>query len=212
VETRWVGAAAGAVIGYFLAWLDTPNSPDLLVACVGCAVGAIFGPAVAVRVKAERSSVGTAFIIAGAGLIMAKLPETISYTLKVSRSEFDSSLAEEPLHRSTALIAVALMAIVGGWFLRQSGMSIRKERVAAEASDTAALSDAVGLHTGTLARLLFDKGFGFIRDETGIEHFFHRSSVRQAVFDLLREGQRVTFTSEESPHGPRANNIHLIEN
>src|SRR5207247_3335348 len=32
--------------------------------------------------------------------------------------------------------------------------------------------------TGTIARLLIDKGFGFIRDEGGIEHFFHRSSVR----------------------------------
>ena len=32
--------------------------------------------------------------------------------------------------------------------------------------------------TGTIARLLIDKGFGFIRDESGIEHFFHRSAVR----------------------------------
>src|SRR3954469_18076217 len=50
--------------------------------------------------------------------------------------------------------------------------------------------------TGTIARLLIDKGFGFIRDEGGIEHFFHRSSVRGAVFELLREGQRVEFTPE----------------
>ena len=42
--------------------------------------------------------------------------------------------------------------------------------------------------TGTIARLLIDKGFGFIRDEGGIEHFFHRSAVRGAVFELLREG------------------------
>ena len=38
--------------------------------------------------------------------------------------------------------------------------------------------------TGTIARLLIDKGFGFIRDEGGTEHFFHRSSVRGAVFEL----------------------------
>ena len=56
--------------------------------------------------------------------------------------------------------------------------------------------------TGTIARLLIDKGFGFIRDEGGIEHFFHRSSVRGAVFELLREGQRVEFTPEESGKGP----------
>ena len=38
---------------------------------------------------------------------------------------------------------------------------------------------------GTIARLLIDKGFGFIRDEGGIEHFFHRSSVRGAVFSCF---------------------------
>jgi CspA family cold shock protein len=60
-------------------------------------------------------------------------------------------------------------------------------------------------------RLLIDKGFGFIRDESGIEHFFHRSSVRGAVFELLREGQRVEFTPEESGKGPRAGEVRLIE-
>ncbi len=66
--------------------------------------------------------------------------------------------------------------------------------------------------TGTIARLLIDKGFGFIRDEGGIEHFFHRSSVRGAVFELLREGQRVEFAPEESGKGPRAGEVRLIEN
>ena len=55
------------------------------------------------------------------------------------------------------------------------------------------------MQTGTIARLLIDKGFGFIRDEGGTEHFFHRSAVRGAVFELLREGQRVEFTAEDSP-------------
>ena len=40
---------------------------------------------------------------------------------------------------------------------------------------------------GTVKRLVSDKGFGFIRDEGGTEHFFHRSSVRGAVFELLRD-------------------------
>ena len=58
--------------------------------------------------------------------------------------------------------------------------------------------------TGTIARLLIDKGFGFIRDESGIEHFFHRSAVRGADFSGLKEGQRVKFAGEESSKGPRA--------
>ena len=65
--------------------------------------------------------------------------------------------------------------------------------------------------SGTIARLLIDKGFGFIRDESGVEHFFHRSSVRQTVFELLREGQRVEFVTEESPKGPRAAEVKLLE-
>jgi len=64
---------------------------------------------------------------------------------------------------------------------------------------------------GTIARLLIDKGFGFIRDESGVEHFFHRSAVRQTVFELLREGQRVEFIVEESPKGPRAADVKLLE-
>ena len=64
---------------------------------------------------------------------------------------------------------------------------------------------------GTIARLLIDKGFGFIRDESGVEHFFHRSAVRQTVFELLREGQRVEFAVEESPKGPRAAEVKLLE-
>jgi CspA family cold shock protein len=65
--------------------------------------------------------------------------------------------------------------------------------------------------SGTIARLLIDKGFGFIRDESGVEHFFHRSAVRGAVFELLREGQRVEFSVEESPKGPRAADVRLLD-
>jgi len=65
--------------------------------------------------------------------------------------------------------------------------------------------------SGTIARLLIDKGFGFIRDESGVEHFFHRSAVRGAVFELLREGQRVEFAQEESPKGPRAADVRLLD-
>ena len=65
--------------------------------------------------------------------------------------------------------------------------------------------------TGTIKRMINDKGFGFIRDESGVEHFFHRSAVRGAVFELLREGQRVEFSTEESPKGPRAAEVRLLD-
>ena len=65
--------------------------------------------------------------------------------------------------------------------------------------------------SGTIARLLIDKGFGFISDEGGTEHFFHQSGVQGAVFESLREGQRVEFTVEESTKGPRACDVRVIE-
>ena len=67
------------------------------------------------------------------------------------------------------------------------------------------------MYFGKIQTLQPDKGFGFIRDESGLEHFFHRSSVRGAVFELLREGQRVEFSVEESQKGPRAGDVRLIE-
>ena len=38
--------------------------------------------------------------------------------------------------------------------------------------------------SGTIARLLIDKGFGFIRDESGVEHFFHRSGREPVSRDI----------------------------
>ena len=68
--------------------------------------------------------------------------------------------------------------------------------------------------TGTIARLLIDKGFGFIRDESGIEHFFHRSSVRGAVFELSAKVSASTSRSKTHPKvraGRRSADRKLIE-
>jgi CspA family cold shock protein len=60
--------------------------------------------------------------------------------------------------------------------------------------------------SGSIKRLVRDRGFGFIRDDGGQEWFFHRSSV-QGSFDQLNEGQRVSFDEEPSAKGPRAGNV-----
>ena len=59
---------------------------------------------------------------------------------------------------------------------------------------------------GTIKRLVRDRGFGFIKDDSGQEWFFHRSAV-QGDFEDLREGQRVGFDEEPSDKGPRAGNV-----
>jgi cold shock protein len=61
--------------------------------------------------------------------------------------------------------------------------------------------------SGTIKRLVRDRGFGFIRDDAGQEWFFHRSSVQEGSFDQLNEGQRVNFEEEPSAKGPRAGNV-----
>ena len=52
-----------------------------------------------------------------------------------------------------------------------------------------------------------DKGFGFIAVSGGKDLFFHRSAVKGARFEDLREGQRVSFTEEQGPKGPRAESV-----
>jgi CspA family cold shock protein len=60
---------------------------------------------------------------------------------------------------------------------------------------------------GTVARLFYDKGFGFIQEDGGVERFFHRTAVRGTKFVNLREGQVVTFEIEDSEKGPRATDV-----
>src|SRR6266540_492590 len=50
--------------------------------------------------------------------------------------------------------------------------------------------------SGSIARLVGDRGFGFIRDERGQELFFHATGVEGATFEELHEGQSVEFERE----------------
>ena len=53
---------------------------------------------------------------------------------------------------------------------------------------------------GTIKRIVSDKGFGFVADESGQEYLFHQSACQS--FDSLREGQAVTFESGQGPKVP----------
>lgn len=64
--------------------------------------------------------------------------------------------------------------------------------------------------TGTIKRLVADRGFGFIRGDAGNEeYFFHRSAVRLGTFESLREGQAVTFEVRAAEKGPRAEDVRM---
>jgi CspA family cold shock protein len=59
--------------------------------------------------------------------------------------------------------------------------------------------------TGTVKRIVADRGFGFIAAEDEKEYFFHRSGLDPSLeFDRLAEGTSVEFDVETSPKGPRA--------
>jgi CspA family cold shock protein len=63
--------------------------------------------------------------------------------------------------------------------------------------------------TGTIKRIVSDKGFGFVQAGDGAEYFFHQSACADTRFDDLREGQPVTFDKGQGPKGPRAENIRV---
>jgi len=61
--------------------------------------------------------------------------------------------------------------------------------------------------TGSIRTIRAEKGFGFIKDTTGKEYFFHRSAVYGEGLEDLREGDSVEFDLGEGPKGPRAENV-----
>ncbi len=62
--------------------------------------------------------------------------------------------------------------------------------------------------TGTIKRIQADKGFGFITPDGGDRDvFFHSSSLVEVTFDQLREGDKVSFETEQAEKGPRAKDV-----
>jgi len=61
--------------------------------------------------------------------------------------------------------------------------------------------------TGTIARIVKDKGFGFLSGSDGVERFFHRSAAPD--FDTLTEGDAVTFVATTGAKGPRAESVQV---
>jgi CspA family cold shock protein len=59
--------------------------------------------------------------------------------------------------------------------------------------------------TGTIKKVVADRGFGFITGEDGKDYFFHRDGLEAPLdFDRLNGGESVKFEVESSPRGPRA--------
>ena len=62
--------------------------------------------------------------------------------------------------------------------------------------------------TGTIKKVVADRGFGFITAEDEKEYFFHRGALDSSLeFDRLVGGEPVEFEIEVSPKGPRAKSV-----
>jgi cold shock protein len=67
------------------------------------------------------------------------------------------------------------------------------------------------LSTGTIKKLVRDRGFGFIEEPSGQDIFFHASGVQGVPFDELEEGETVEYEAESDTkgRGQRAVNVRL---
>jgi cold shock protein len=68
--------------------------------------------------------------------------------------------------------------------------------------------------TGTI-KSLRDRGFGFITPDGGSQDlFFHHSAVTDGGFEMMREGQKVSFDTELDPRDSsreRAVRVKLVD-
>lgn len=65
-------------------------------------------------------------------------------------------------------------------------------------------------HEGTVARVIYDKGFGFILFEEK-EYFFHANELENcSSIEQVKRGMKARFTAEEAPKGPRATSVTIL--
>lgn len=73
--------------------------------------------------------------------------------------------------------------------------------------------------TGKVERVLQEKGFGFIKPDSGDKSdiFFHvtaltadRGQRQNDVFAAIAPGQKVSYDKEDGPKGPRAANVRVL--
>ena len=69
----------------------------------------------------------------------------------------------------------------------------------------------VNVTTGTIKKIVADRGFGFIAAEDAKEYFFHRDGLDSSThFDTLVGGEHVQFEIEASAKGPRATQVRVV--
>jgi cold shock protein len=63
---------------------------------------------------------------------------------------------------------------------------------------------------GTVKWFNAEKGYGFIRPESGEDVFVHFSAIQAAGYRSLDEGQAVEFDITQGPKGAQAENVRPV--
>ena len=64
---------------------------------------------------------------------------------------------------------------------------------------------------GTVKWFNAEKGYGFIKPESGQDVFVHFSAIQATGYRSLEEGQVVEFDLTQGQKGPQAANVRLLE-
>jgi cold shock protein len=133
------------------------------------------------------------------------------------RRDHPSRAVAVPLARFYSTRGTAAMSGIGGsvWYGGVSPHCVAMLRVVDFSSRTGRASSLrvrevleVLMTAGTIKKVVADRGFGFISAEDEKEYFFHRGGLDTSLdFDRLVGGEPVVFDVEQSPKGPRANNV-----
>ncbi len=63
------------------------------------------------------------------------------------------------------------------------------------------------MQTGTIKKLVADRGFGFIAVEGQAKDLFFHSKDCNGQFDSFKEGETVSFEVSQGPKGPAATGV-----
>ena len=116
----------------------------------------------------------------------------------------------DAVRAATGVQQPACQAHQGKATARASGLR-RADRLAKRGQASVEASARDARMTGTIKRIVQDKGFGFITPDDGTEDvFFHRSRLApRAQFEDLREGDQVEFQTRPGEKGPQAFNVKV---
>lgn len=65
------------------------------------------------------------------------------------------------------------------------------------------------MNKGTVKWFNKSKGYGFIVQEDGKDIFFHRSDLDRTAYNVIKDGDPVTYDLGEGRKGPKAVNVKL---